>query len=284
MPCFDPAPAWHYYRGGRPQFVPPPPQSAELFTYLDVPCGRCIGCRVRLARDWSIRCALEAQEHDYMSWATLTYDDKHLPRAGDRPTLDKQHLSGYLKRLRARVHPRTVRFFGCGEYGDQTQRPHYHVILYGLPPNERHIAGAWPFGYAHVESLTPARIAYTAGYAQKKLEKADPLDWSQVDPETGEVLTPERPFRHVSRRPGIGGAARRHASSWRDSAIFNGKPVPVPRFLHAAWRQIATSSDVDKLALYRAQTFVRQSIERREAGEKIALAKYGLDTQRRQLR
>lgn len=281
MPCYRPRSAWQL-KPGDPVVWSAPPIGTQA-RFLEVPCGRCIGCSVRLARDWSIRCVLEEFEHDVSCWATLTYDDKFLPRAGDSPTLDKQHLSGFLKRLRSRVSPQTVRFFGVGEYGDTTARPHYHVILYGLAPNERHIPAAWPFGFARVDPLSPAAIAYVAGYAQKKIGTAS-LTARKVDPETGEILTPERPFRLVSRRPGIGGAARRHRHNWRSHAVFRGQPVPVPRFLHRAWADVASELDKLELEAEKAEAFPRRSYERRVAGEKIAFAKYRDQTERRSLR
>lgn len=36
-----------------------------------------------------------------------------------------------MKRLRKYLEPVKVRFFACGEYGDNTYRPHYHLILFG---------------------------------------------------------------------------------------------------------------------------------------------------------
>lgn len=287
MACAEPKAAWLYYRGGRPQFVAPPAQSAGLFKFIDVSCGKCTGCRVRQARDWAIRCLLENDEHDVSSFVTLTYDPKFLPRAGDQPTLDKQHLSGYLKRLRSRVEPLRFKFFGAGEYGDLTGRPHYHLLLFGLSPRERHIAAAWQFGHVSAEPVTPARVAYTAGYVQKKMHAAPIRGSPRVDPETGEVLDPEPPFRHVSRGgksgSGLGGSARRHVSSWRANAIWRGSEVPVPRYLHNAWKAVASASEMEELELERA-VLPRRSWEQREAGEKIALRKLALASLRRQKR
>ena len=74
---------------------------------------------------------------------TLTYDDAHLefapyvdPETGEvshRPVLVPEQLQKYLKRIRRaaerRGAPAHIRFFACGEYGEDTERPHYHVIL-----------------------------------------------------------------------------------------------------------------------------------------------------------
>ena len=47
--------------------------------YIPIPCGRCIGCRLKYSRDWADRCMLEAQYHEHNVFLTLTYDDSHLP-------------------------------------------------------------------------------------------------------------------------------------------------------------------------------------------------------------
>jgi hypothetical protein len=281
--CFHPIPAWrsvatgvvslrrHLESGG----------IAGATEHLRLPCGTCIGCRKARAREWAFRCSLELQEHDDACWATLTYDDDHLP-----PTLSKAHLQGFHKRLRARVAPRRVRFFASGEYGERTERPHYHTILYGVRDADE-IKAAWPFGYARVDPISPAAIAYVAGYCSKKigwkLEKGE-----RVDYETGEVYEYQPPFVLMSRRPGIGGHARRYWRSWRDSAIYDGQPIPVPRFLHESYLKSAGPSDLAALLSEkreRAQVKAMSgslSSERLEAGEAIALSRHAISSARRQ--
>lgn len=241
MACFHPLPAWRSHAGAVRLGAPGP--LSRCVEYLCLPCGSCHGCRARRARDWAIRCQLESAEHVDQCWCTLTYDDVHLP-----PTLQKDHLSGWLKRLRARVHPRSVRFFACGEYGERTNRPHYHSILFGLRESAaRVIQDTWPHGFARTDRLTPAAIAYVAGYSSKKLGWSSNLRGEQVDPATGEAYEYQPPFVQMSRRPGIGGAARRFVSSWRKHAILDGRAVGVPRYLHEAWVKQATDAELDSL-------------------------------------
>ena len=299
MACLHPRVAWRNPSG---VLARKEPGDVSGWTPLRLPCGGCIGCRVRRARDWAIRCQLELQEHDCAAWVTLTYDEQHVPRPFDQavPTLRKADLSAYIKRLRARVHPRQVRFFGVGEYGEQGNRPHYHVIVYGLPREERHLEGAWTFGFARADPVTPASIAYTAGYAQKKIAQAAAFTLPQpfvcedpsadvVDPETGEVIAEgiriwefEQPFRLPSRRPGIGAAARRHVGSWRRSAIWRGQEVPVPRYLHAAWEAVASESDLKDLER-ELSALEPRTPRQREAAELLARVKYEHQTLRRKL-
>lgn len=248
---------------------------ADAGQFMRLPCGGCLGCRKARAREWALRCSLELREHASSKWCTLTYDDDHLP-----PTLRKRDVSGFLKRLRARGE--RVRFFASGEYGERTARPHYHAILFGLQA-ESAVALSWPFGFARVDPLTPAAISYVAGYCAKKigwkLESGE-----RVDYETGEVFEWQAPFVQMSRRPGIGSAARKFSSSWRRFAVHAGSPMPVPRYLHASWAEAASDLDVFFLeSEKRADARLRDSSRGRlEAGEAIAVRAAELNGAKRQ--
>lgn len=75
-----------------------------------------------------------------------------------------------------------LRFFMCGEYGDNTHRPHYHAILFGFyPPDARPLPGTklsvsdflsdvWPFGFHTVARVEPDCVSYVAGYVDKKMD------------------------------------------------------------------------------------------------------------------
>lgn len=214
-------------------------------TPLAIPCGNCIGCRTTKAREWSLRCHLEAQQHSSTVFATLTYRDDALP-----PTLDKRHLQLWLKRLRKSLGAaRAIRFFAAGEYGETTSRPHYHSLIFGGRLDDASlIEETWGLGHTRTEQCTPARIAYCAGYTAKKL---DDIRWQrsgeQVDPDTGEVYQWQPPFIQMSRRPGIGGRSRQHTESWREYAILNGAKLPVPKLLHDAWKATATPEQLEQL-------------------------------------
>lgn len=251
------------------------PPDLEPAKFMRLPCGSCIGCRMSRAREWALRCSLELAEHESSRWCTLTYDDSNLP-----PTLRKPDLSGFIKRVRSRGE--RVRFFASGEYGERTERPHYHAILFGLR-DESVVQACWQKGFARVDPVRPAAISYVAGYCAKKvgwqLESGERLDRS-----TGEVFVWQPPFILMSRRPGIGAAARVHTASWRRFAIHAGSPMPVPRYLHAAWAESA--SDLDLLLLEsekQDEALLRDcSSERLRAGELIAESRLGIDAAKRQ--
>ena len=106
-------------------------------------------------------------------FVTLTYDDEHLP-AGS--TLVKSDLQKFIKRLRRDVEPRKIKYFACGEYGTQTQRPHYHLIILGLNNNdcdlikENWLYCNWRYMQCSaIGSVTADSIQYVCGYVQKKI-------------------------------------------------------------------------------------------------------------------
>lgn len=142
--------------------------------------------------------------------------------------------------MRKRLGTKSVRYFASGEYGESTQRPHYHAILFGVPQNDPVLQASWPHGHLRSDPISPANIAYTAGYCSKKigykLESGE-----RLDRETGELYEWQPPFILMSRNPGIGGYARdNYRPMWREKAIYNGLEIPVPRYLHQGWAKNAT--------------------------------------------
>lgn len=237
MPCTAPMPAWKTH-AGTVVLGKEPPDSSQM----QLPCGGCTGCKKAKAQAWTLRCLLEMQDHKEATFVTLTYDENCLPE-----TLQRRDLQLFIKKLRRRKSDK-LRFFACGEYGEKRHRPHYHAILFGCGAitDRTKIQMAWGQGHTTIEQVTPRRIAYTAGYVQKKYDAESPLRTEYINYETGEIYQWQEPFIQMSRRPGIGGNARRHTASWRDFAVMNGTRMPVPKYLHKAWEETATATDKEE--------------------------------------
>lgn len=272
MACHHPFRMWRL--DGKVSLRRPLDNDAEA---VEMPCGGCLGCRMDRARSWVIRCSLELQNHSKACWVTLTYSDDNLPAYR---SIRRDHLSGYLKRLRARLSPEKVRFFGCGEYGERGGRPHYHAILYGVDRDESHIQKAWSAGHVGVHDLTPQAIRYVAGYCAKK--EGWHGEFKEVlDKSTGELYGREAPFLLMSRNPGIGGEQRKFWKSWSRFAVLDGTKYPVPRYLYEAFKANADPQFVEQVQFEKWKHRRYRSPEERDAAEQVAKARLSIQSSRR---
>lgn len=102
--------------------------------FIQLKCHNCKECRYEYQKDIVNRSILEASVSSNVFFATLTYDNEHVPLNG----LQKHHVSASLKRLRShcerylRSDFQFVTLF-TGEYGADLQytlRPHYHILIF----------------------------------------------------------------------------------------------------------------------------------------------------------
>lgn len=232
-----------------------------------IPCGQCIGCRIRQREDWTTRIELEARDYpkNEVWFITLTYDDDHVPgmiiKTGEimrkvqytwkpgekRPSsvqiLLYEDIQKFLKRLR-KAYKGKLRYFVAGEYGEQTARPHYHMILYGWKPtdlenlykihhngyyNSKWLADLWEMGQIQIAQAVPETYRYVAGYVTKKMYEIDGKKANQYY-ELGQT----KPFACMSLKPGLGDHyyQEHKAEIWRKGYIqcSNGKQAQIPRY------------------------------------------------------
>ena len=175
---------------------------------------------------------LEAQVHDASCFATLTYDDENIPEGG---SLDPRDLQLSFKRLR-----RTgvkFRYFAVGEYGDATNRPHYHVAYYGFRCTNggshyrrsgmaccatcHQVQETWGKGHVRLGELNTASAQYIGGYVTKKMTAKDDARLMGRHPE----------FARMSLRPGIGALAMHDVASTLLEHSLDTKMADVPSTL-----------------------------------------------------
>lgn len=146
---------------------------------------------------------LESYKHAKNAFVTLTYSQEHLPKGG---TLVPKALQDFLKRLRKAVYPTQIRYYACGEYGEQDQRPHYHLAIFGLGPEDAEtIDKAWGLGFSFIGDLSHDSAQYIAGYVTKKMTHAEGKCTPQCTHPPLAGRLPE--FSRMSLKPGIGAAA-----------------------------------------------------------------------------
>lgn len=126
---------------------------------------------------------LESMTHDQNAFVTLTYNDEHVP-----VELRPRDMQLFLKRLR-KGYPRPLRFFGVGEYGSQTFRPHFHLALFGFSIFDvGHVEAAWAvdgvsLGFVSVGELNEQSARYIAKYSAKCMNHEDVPELQGKHPE-----------------------------------------------------------------------------------------------------
>lgn len=264
--------------------------------FMELPCGRCIGCKLDRARSWAIRITHEAQLYDSNLFLTLTYSEQCIPR---NFSLEYADFSGFMKRLRRRLSGVTrlpdgrlpIRFFCCGEYGGQTKRPHYHAILFNARfPDMVGLANGtfrsnlceelWQKGNVVIGSVNGRSAAYVAGYTLKKVHGRAAAEHYEdvVDIGTGELISRRPEFVVMSRRPGIGaGWYEKFGSDVfpGDKAVHDGKVHKVPRYYFEKFKRVGDAGVVESILeerYRRASEKPEESTpERRAVREEVAL-------------
>lgn len=191
----------------------------KLTDFIEIPCGKCLGCRLKYSKDWANRCLLESKGWTNNYFITLSYAPEKVPinSTNGNLTLHPKDLQDFMKRLRIKYQRKyghdNIRFFACGEYGSTTSRPHYHILAFNLPLFDleplkktsngdqlwisREIDEIWGNGNTWIGEVNWNTCAYVARYIIKKQKGPGAQDYYSM---CGEV--PE--FVRMSRRPGIG--------------------------------------------------------------------------------
>lgn len=254
MACYHPIPAYQDRPGAEVHLWPPVGTATT-----NLPCGKCIGCRTDLATDWARRAEHEASQWEHNCFVTLTYDDDHLPEHGH---LRPKDLQKFIKRLRQAVRrtlrrreptilsvrPTGPRYLACGEYGENTNRPHFHLLLFNCAFSDQKAVGKdlhesatlaryWKLGGHRIGQLTGASANYVAQYSFKKLA----LPEGSYEEDDGNVIFIPRhdiegeiykdAFLRASTVPPIGnGWVRKYGSDLKHGfLIAHGKKQRIPR-------------------------------------------------------
>lgn len=190
-----------------------------------------------------MRCLNEKERYEHNCFITLTFNEEQIPSDG---SIRVRHIQLFMKKLRKKFKcnkANQIRFFACGEYGDNAPnglflgRPHYHILLFNHDFMDRYfwkksksaedifrspmLEALWgdgkgknfkSFGHSSTQEVTFKSCGYVARYIMKKItpqhEKSDPKYdkhyKEKPHPSTGELFSVQPEFITMSRRPGIG--------------------------------------------------------------------------------
>lgn len=157
MPCYSPIGCWiHKFKKtdlGKTLLVFSynPKTCSSSTPDMQVPCGKCIGCKLQKSKEWSIRCMHEASLYWRNCWLTLTLSDTYLHLRPNPYSLQRgidSEMTLFIKRLRNK-YGEGIRYFYCAEYGETCffcnksknmcscgsyhpwrGRPHYHMCVF----------------------------------------------------------------------------------------------------------------------------------------------------------
>ena len=181
---------------------------------MHLPCGKCYECRARRVSGWSHRLHIEALNSHSCHWITLTYADP------EPASVSKRDLQLFFKALR-KTTTNKIKYYAVAEYGTETQRPHYHIVLFNA--HEIGINASWQKGHVYFGKVELASIGYTLKY----LTKEDPH----------EHINREQPFQLMSK--GLGKAyLTPQMINYHKNDMVNrfciklkdGKTIPMPRY------------------------------------------------------
>lgn len=250
-----------------------------LVKVIELPCRKCLGCKMARSREWAIRCQHEAQMHEHNCFITLTYDEKNIPDDRGLQYIDFQL---FMKRLRKRFTGTEIKFFMCGEYTPQKGRPHFHACLFGLDfadkkyfrktkrgskiYRSRILEELWDKGFSTIGTVNAASAGYVARYLIDK--QRETRHYEYIDKETGEVHQREKEFQKMSLRDAIG---KRWYEQFKsdvfphDYIIIDGRKAPVPGY----YRQLLRRSDLAEYQKVTDKRIAYIESDKRTAKEKL---------------
>lgn len=220
---------------------------------LLVPCGRCPLCKVARSKDWATRIMHESEYHDKKIFCTFTYQD--MPK---NQSISKREIQLFIKKLRKTVPGREIKYYLGAEYGEEENRPHWHMIIFGMNENDfeyvtdiwnksthkwerAYYHKAWMKGLIHIGEITYDSARYTADYCLKN--KGTLYGWNAIEEygggwEINDITWKwkreggrEQPFQLFSK-----GLGRRYALDNRKyleqklGCTVNGREVGLPKY------------------------------------------------------
>lgn len=155
----------------------------------------------------------------------LTHSDKPaVDKNSPNGEIDQKQLRFFFPKRKKQLAINYVRYYMCGEYGEKTDRAHYHMILFGFDFDDDKkmytISGSrdknpiyksktldkiWGKGNCYVGDVTFESAAYVARYIMKKVNgQLAEKHYERLNGDTGEIFKRQPEYTRMSLKPGIG--------------------------------------------------------------------------------
>lgn len=185
--------------------------------YVDIPCGNCIECCKKKAREWQVRLNEEIKIHKYNYFVTLTFSNKSLSELMEKYNLKECNaVAGKAVRLCHelwRKHNKNqLKHWYITELGHQnTERIHLHGLIFSDEPLEFTVTDQdhmymwkyWKYGHVYVGDYVSNRtINYIVKYVTK-IDEVHPQFKGEIfcSPGIGRVYTESDVFSLHKYRP-----------------------------------------------------------------------------------
>jgi hypothetical protein len=163
-----------------------------------------------------------------------------------------------MKRLRKHIHEKynkkTIKFFHCGEYGEESLRPHYHAIIFNHNFSDRFLFSdrgpeplytspildqLWGKGITSVGDFSFKSAAYVARYITKKITgELAHEHYKRFDTYTGEITFVQPEYATNSQYLGKGWYDKFKTDVYpSDEVIINGHKQVPPKYFDKLYEQ-----------------------------------------------
>lgn len=157
----------------------PPVADDKRLMEIEVPCGWCVECRKKKAREWSIRLQEELKTKTYLNgieqkplFVTLTLSNEKAKEIAEKYNIStaneliKKCIRLTLERYRKKIKKSFKHWFTT-ELGEKNGRIHLHGIMW-CNMNKEEIEKLWGYGYVYIgEYVSEASINYITNYSLK---------------------------------------------------------------------------------------------------------------------
>lgn len=236
----------------------------DTYFTQQVPCGQCLECRRARQHSWYVRLNAELKNSYTAKFITLTYDDDNIPVNSEfYQTLYYEDVQLFFKRLRRRQERKhgklspKIKYFAVGEYGSQTNRPHYHIILFNcLDIND--VEKSWKFGNIHAGDVTDQSIYYTLKYCLKSTLFDSTTDTDNTGRQREKAL--------MSKGLGLSYLTPQMQKYFNEDltrgvTLLGGQELPLPRY----YRNKMWDSEQEKGKIYARNKLMSESVQYKQS-------------------
>lgn len=168
------------YKPNKKNKFNPPVLKDERLRYVPVECGKCIECRKKKKREWTMRLCEEIRNDNKCYFVTLTFNDESLKNLSkecfkrnccmnneETHIVVTKAIRRYLELIRKHTG-KSVKHWFITEKGEDFERIHLHGLIWG----DKDLLQHWKYGFTYCgKFVNETTINYITKYMLKQCEK-----------------------------------------------------------------------------------------------------------------